>query len=200
VRLKEILKLVGVGATGALLALKIRKPSRRYDEFVRVYETISLEFRHQFETVILQTMLPAVREADRNALCGLLDRQASFPEQLRFFHDHLDDFDERVVQSFERLYRLRSEGSIAPTARRRLAGDAECYYIGVDEVFYDLEKAFIEEIAGRLDAEERRRVLSGDKGFLTILREARGLLPDFSVAFFEGLARFQEMLAHPLGR
>ncbi len=199
-QLKEILKLVGAGVTGGLLALKIRRPRRSYDDFLRVHETISLEFRHQFETVILQTMLPAVDEADRDPLCRLLDRQPSFPEQLSFFHDHLRNFDEMIIQSFERLYRLRSEGSIAPTARRRMAGDLDCYYIGVAEVFYDLERAFLDEVGSRLSQEDRLSLFSEERGFLAMLKDARGLVPDFSVAFFEGLARFQDTLSHPLRR
>ena len=115
-QLKDILKLVGAGVTGGFLALKIRGPRRSYSEFVRVYEAVSIEFRHQFETVFLQTLLPAVTENDRSDLCALLDRQSTFQEQLRFFQNRVPDFDERVIKAFERLYRLRSAifQSVAP--------------------------------------------------------------------------------------
>jgi hypothetical protein len=196
VQLKDILKLVGAGVTGGLLALKIRGPRKPYGEFLRVYEAVSIEFRHQFETVFLQTLLPAVTEADRDDLCSLLDRQSTFQEQLRFFQGRVPDFEERVIKAFERLYRLRAEGSIAPTTRRRLAPDLDSFTVGVSEVFHDLEQAFLNAIQIQLP-DTKTQYEEGAGAFPSFLREVGVELPSLSAAFFDGLVKFDDKMSRP---
>ncbi len=195
-QLKEILKLVGAGVTGALVALKIRGPQRSFNEFLRIYAAISIEFRHQFETVFLQTMLPAVATGDRDELCHLLDRESTFQEQLRFFQGHVGNFDELVIRAFERLYRLKAEGSIAPTTRRRMHPDLEAFRVGLNEVFLDLERSFLGAIqvhVPELEASEFNLA----QPFPELLRDLDQSLPNFGSCFFDGLARFEETLATP---
>ena len=193
---KDVLKLVGAGLTGGLLALKIRGPRKPYGEFLRVYEAVSIEFRHQFETVFLQTLLPAVTEADRDDLCSLLDRQSTFQEQLRFFQGRVPDFEERVIKAFERLYRLRAEGSIAPTTRRRLAPDLDAFTVGVGEVFHDLEQAFLNAIQIQLP-DTKPQYEEGVSAFPSYLREVGRELPSLSGAFFDGLVMFDDKMSKP---
>jgi len=182
--------------TGGLLALKIKGPQKPYNEFLRIYEAVSIEFRHQFETVFLQTLLPAVTDTDRDDLCHLLDRQSTFQEQLRFFQGRVPDFDERVIKAFERLYRLRAEGSIAPTTRRRLAPDLEAFRVGVNEVFHDLEQAFLAAIRVQLPDSETQFQEATDS-FPAFLREISRELPSLSSAFFDGLVKFEDKMANP---
>ncbi len=196
VQFKDFLKLVGAGVTGGLLALKIKGPRKPYGEFIRVYEAVSIEFRHQFETVFLQTLLPAVTETDRDDLCNLLDRQSTFQEQLRFFQSRVSDFDKRVVKAFERLYRLRAEGSIAPTTRRRLAPDLDAFRVGVNEVFHDLEQSFLAAVRVQLPDSEPSYQEATDS-FPAFLLEVSRELPSLSSAFFDGLVKFEDKIANP---
>lgn len=197
VQLKEILKLVGAGVTGALVALKIRGPQRSFNEFLRIYAAISIEFRHQFETVFLQTMLPAVAPEDRDELCQLLDRESTFQEQLRFFQGHVKEFDELVIRAFERLYRLKAEGSIAPTARRRMLPDLEAFRVGLNEVFLDLERSFLGAVQVHLPELDGSAEIDLARPFPEVLRSIDRSLPNFASCFFDGLARFEETLATP---
>lgn len=199
-RFKEILKLVGVGVTGALVALKIRGPQRSYNEFLQIYGTISIEFRHQFETVFLQTMLPAVAAGDRDDLCHMLDRESTFQEQLRFFQARVPQFDELVLRAFERLYRLKAEGSIAPTTRRRMLPDIDAFRVGLNEVFLDLERSFLGAVQVHLPELGPAEALELNRPFPELLRELEERLPSFASCFFDGLARFEETLAAPAVR
>ncbi|MFZ0429932.1 MAG: hypothetical protein WAO20_17580 [Acidobacteriota bacterium] len=196
-QVKEILKLVGAGVTGALVALKIRGPRQSYNEFLQIYAAISIEFRHQFETVFLQTMLPAVGADDRDDLCLLLDRESTFQEQLRFFQARVDGFDELVVRAFERLYRLRAEGSIAPTTRRRMLPDFDAFRLGLNEVFLDLERSFLGAVQIHLPETVAPSEAEPSGSFPEFLREVQATLPSFASCFFDGLARFEETLATP---
>lgn len=194
---KEILKLVGAGVTGAFVALKIRGPQRSFNEFLQIYAAVSIEFRHQFETVFLQTMLPAVSAEDRDDLCHLLDRESTFQEQLRFFQAHVPEFDELVIRAFERLYRLRVEGSIAPTTRRRMIPDLEAFRVGLNEVFLDLERSFLGAVQVHLPEMQASDDLHLGRPFPELLRDIDESLPNFASCFFDGLARFEETLATP---
>lgn len=196
-KLKDILKVVGAGATGVFLALQVRRPSRSLQEFVQILGTIAIEFRHQLETVFLQTMLPAVTDQHRDDLCVLLGDRAEFLDQMRFFQKRLADFDRLLVNGVERLYRLRAEGSIAPTARRRLACDAGTFNVAVTEVFFDLEKAFITALRVNLPEEFRYRISLDEVGLPELLE---GLLEEdlhLGGAFFDAIALFQELVADP---
>jgi hypothetical protein len=197
VQFKEILKLVGAGVTGAFVALKIRGPQRSYNEFLQIYAAISIEFRHQFETVFLQTMLPAVGSGDRDDLCHLLDRESTFQEQLRFFQAHVPEFDELAIRAFERLYRLRAEGSIAPTTRRRMLPDLEAFRVGLNEVFLDLERSFLGAVQVHLPELGTSEELRLDRPFPELLREIDERLSSFASCFFDGLAQFEQTLATP---
>ena len=194
---KEILKLVGAGVTGAFVALKIRGPQRSYNEFLQIYAAVSIEFRHQFETVFLQTMLPAVRPDDRDELCQLLNRESTFQEQLRFFQGHVPEFDDLVIRAFDRVYRLKAEGSIAPTTRRRMTPDLEAFRVGLNEVFLDLERSFLGAVQVHLPELETSNELHLGRPFPELLRDIDESLPNFAACFFDGLARFEETLTTP---
>jgi hypothetical protein len=201
VQFKEVLKLVGAGLTGVYLALQIRKPRRPFDEFLQIYGAISIEFRHQLETVLLQTLLPAVSEQDRDALCRLLDRQSSFLDQMRFFSLHLNNFPGLIRQGLDRIYRLRAEGLVAPTARRRLACDPETFRLAVAEVFFDLERSFLTALRAHLPAERRASLNWEGRPLPELLEELEavsGLSPETLV---EAIVLFEEAVARPdLGR
>lgn len=195
-QLKEVLKLVGAGLTGVYLALKIHRPQRPLSEFVKIYGAISIEFRHQLETVLLQTMLPAVSEQDRDSLCRLLDRQSSFQDQIHFFSRHLPDFGRLIQKGIERMYRLRAEGSIAPVSRRRLNCEPETFRVAVSEVFFDLERAFLMSLRANLPAEQRSALQLEDRRLPELLRAIQELNPPSEV-FVEALVLFEEIVSRP---
>lgn len=194
---KEVLKLVGAGLTGVYLALQIRKPRRPYDEFLQIYGAISIEFRHQLETVLLQTFLPAVSEQDRDALCRLLDRQSSFLDQMRFFALHLSNFPGLIRQGLDRIYRLRAEGLVAPTARRRLACDPETFRLAVGEVFFDLERSFLTALRAHLPAERRGALTWEGRPLPELLDELEAASALSSEALVEAIVLFEEAVARP---
>jgi len=194
---KDILKLIGAGLTGAFLALKIRAPRKPFEEFVRVYSAVSIEFRHQFETVFLQAMLPAVRNDDRDGLCKLLESHVGFRDQLRFFQTHVDDFDSIIIKAFERLYRLKAEGSIAPTTRRRMGRDLDAFQVAVEEVFVDFERAFLTTLRVYLPETSPLLDPSNALPLPEIIRASQHEIPSLGGCFFDGLTRFEETLSSP---
>lgn len=195
-QLKEVLKLVGAGLTGVYLALQIRRPRRPLDEFLKIYGAISIEFRHQLETVLQQTMLPAVSEQDRDSLCRLLDGQSTFLDQMQFFSRHLSDFTWLILKGVERLYRLRSEGLIAPTARRRLSCDVDTFRLAVSEVFFDLEQAFLLALRAHLHPEVRAELHLEGRHLPELLRSLQSTNPP-PEALVEALVLFDEMVSRP---
>ena len=54
---KTLLKLLGAAVTGGFLALKFKKPRKRYDEFMVLYGLIGIDFIHQIENHLFQTLL-----------------------------------------------------------------------------------------------------------------------------------------------
>ncbi len=196
-QLKEVLKLVGAGLTGVYLALQIRKPRRPFDEFLQIYGAISIELRHQLETVLLQTLLPAVSQQDRDALCRLLDRQSSFLDQMRFFSLHLPEFPTLIRKGLERLYRLRSEGLVAPTTRRRLNCDPETFRLAVAEAFFDLERSFLATLRAHLPAERRANLNWEGRPLPELLEELESVSPPPPQALVEAIILFEETVARP---
>ncbi len=147
---------IGAGITGGYLALRIRRPKQSYDDFLKLYDTLSVDFVGQLESCFLQTMLPAVAESERGELEELLDHQANFLEKMRFFQRHVSDFDSLTVKSLERLYAVRQEGFIALLARKRLSDhDKQAVQIAVGELFVTLDKAFSEAMLVNVPEEDR---------------------------------------------
>ena len=147
---------IGAGVTGGYLALRIRRPKQSYDDFLKLYDTLSVDFVGQLESCFLQTMLPAVAESERGELEELLDHQANFLEKMRFFQRHVSDFDSLTVKSLERLYAVRQEGFIALLARKRLSDhDKQAVQIAIGELFATLDKAFSEAMLVNVPEEDR---------------------------------------------
>ncbi len=147
---------IGAGVTGGYLALRLRRPKQSYDDFLKLYDTLSVDFVGQLEGYFLQTMLPAVPDSESGELEELLDHQANFCEKMRFFQRHVSEFDSLAVKSLERLYAVRQEGFIAILARKRLSGhDKQAVQIAVGELFATLEKAFSEAILVNVPEEDR---------------------------------------------
>lgn len=157
---KNVLKLVGTGigagVTGGYLALRLRRPKQSYDDFLKLYDTLSVDFVGQLEGSFLQTMLPAVADSEIGELEELLDHQANFLEKMRFFQRHVSDFDSLTVKSLERFCAVRQEGFIPFLARKRLSShDKQAVQIAVGELFATLETAFSEAILVNVPEEDR---------------------------------------------
>lgn len=194
---------IGAGVTGGYLALRIRRPKQSYDEFLKLYDTLSVDFVGQLETCFLETMLPAVADSDRGGLEELLDQQANFLEKLRFFQRHLPDFDHLTVKSIQRFYAVRREGFAAILARKRLSNhDKQAIQIAVGELFAALEKAFSEAMCVNVAQEERESLGTVDDQALLLaerLTAYKDRFPNLGSVLFDALSLFEGYIVD-LGR
>jgi hypothetical protein len=204
---KNVLKLVGTGigagVTGGYLALRLRRPKQSYDDFLKLYDTLSVDFVSQLEGCFLQTLLPAVAESERGELEELLDHQANFLEKMRFFQRHLSDFDSLTVKSLERFYAVRQEGFIALLARKRLSGhDKQAIQIAVGELFVTLETAFSEAMVVNVPEEDREEFdIQRDETLSLIERLSayKERYPNLGSVLFDALSLFEGYIVD-LGR
>lgn len=159
---KNVLKLVGAGITGGYLALKIRKPRRSYDEFIQIYDTLSIDFLRQLETTVVRTMLTHVPEEHRSRLDQLLDSQPTFLETLRFMQKHAQDFDELILRALDRFYKLREDGLVCSASHRKLPQiDPHSFSVAVDELMYELERSFVRSSLVNISPEAGERLRQG---------------------------------------
>lgn len=198
--LKTILKLVGAGVTGGYLALKIRRPRNSYDEFLKVYDAVSLDFLRQLENTFLQTMLPAVSPEDRDQLDELFDNQPTFQETLRFFQRHLPDFDDLVLKAMSRFCTLRAEDRFCTESRRKLSRkDAQTYSIAIDQLFVDLEESFLDALNRNLPPERREafdEAVTEEMPLKERLILYRDRCPNFGSVVFDALSAFSRRVHH----
>ena len=198
---KSILKLVGAGLTGGYLALKFRGPRRSYGEFLQLYDTLSMDFLRQLESSFLQTMLPHLRPEDGPELEQLLDRQPTFQEQLRFLQRNLPDFDDLVLRAMGRFCALKEQGLLTSAARRKMtSADPQTFTIVVEQLYYDLEQAFLNAL--------ERNVPESDREEFGARFEEKAPLKDRLVCYkqhyphlgsviFDALSRFENSMANP---
>jgi hypothetical protein len=199
---KNVLKLVGTGigagVTGGYLALRIRRPKQSYDEFLKLYDTLSVDFVGQLETCFLQTMLPAVAESEKGELEKLLDHQATFLEKMRFFQRHVSDFDGLTIKSIDRFYAVRQEGVVALVARKRLSDhDKQAVQVAVDELFFTLEKAFLEAMLVNVPEEERDECNVLHDKTLSLTNRLAGYkerFPNLGSVLFDALSLFESYI------
>lgn len=200
-KLKNILQLVGAGVTGGFLALKIRRPKNSYDDFLRLYGALTADFINQFRSAFLQTMLPAVEPELHPQLDQLLDRPSTFLEQLRFLQRHLPLFDELVVKSLRRFYRLREEGLIASLVHRKIPhSEDQTFQVAVDQIFYDLEQSFAKAMKVNSPSSDRAELGFLENEELTLVDKVdkfREWMPGLGPVLFDALSRFDERLSKP---
>lgn len=134
VRLGELLKLLGAGVTGGVIAARLHHGRKRRREFLLVRQAVANELRHQFHTVVLQALLPGILPERSAEWAEALRTGPSFEDELAALRRLVSDFNRRVGEALERLVRLASEGNLAPVTRRRMAPDLDLYNRAVMEI------------------------------------------------------------------
>ncbi|GAB4236788.1 MAG: hypothetical protein Kow00109_10440 [Acidobacteriota bacterium] len=164
VRLRELLKLLGAGLTGGLIAARLQQGRKRYREYLLVRQAVANELRHQFHTVTLQALHPGITPQRASEWGEILRGNPAFSEEVAFLRDAVPDFPRRVGEALERLVRLAFEGNLAPATRRRMAPDLELYNRAVVDI---LQRAG--ELAGEVLG--MSLALSREKGGVELLQE-----------------------------
>lgn len=199
---KNILKLVGAGLTGGYLALKIRRPRKSYGEFLRLYATLSVDVLHQLESCFIESFLPAVSPENRSQFEDLLDAQATFQEKMRFFQQHVDDFEGLVIKAIHRFYGLKKTGAIATSARKKaLDFDKETFNVAVKEIYFDLEECFIWAMlanASETTKAELKKFLEDKPALEQSLGFYRSQFDHLGPVVFDAFAKFENRVVKPV--
>jgi len=155
--IKTVLKLLGAAATGGFLALKFKRPIKKYDEFVALYDLIGIDFIHQIENHLFQTLLPFLDNKNVEELDSLLDRQATYQEKLRFCQKNIPNFNEKTIKAITRFVQSEDLIDLVSTHRRHsISADDESLCLVVKELNQVLEQCFDEAMIVNIPEQDRR--------------------------------------------
>lgn len=195
---KNILGIIGAGLTGGYLALKFRKPKKSYSEFLTCYWALSIDVLRELETCFVETMLPELPPSHSPEFTKLLDGNVEFLDKMKFFQDHLENFNELALSAINRFYSEKAAGNLAVLSHRKIPGlDINTVSVAVQEAFRDLESAFSYAIMANAPEDSRAQLKEklGTTGSLPeILKYYSDSLPHFGAVVFDAFAQFESQI------
>ncbi len=195
---KNLLKIVGAGITGGFLALKLRKPRKSYNEFLACYWALSIDVLRELETCFIETMLPELPPSKSPAFRALLDSNAEFLDKMKFFQEHLEDFDDLSMAAIRRFYSDKASGSLALLSHRKIPGlDFKTVSVAVQETFFDLEAAFSYALMANAPEENRlelKEKIKATESLPELLQHYSDNMPHFGAMLFDAFAHFENQV------
>lgn len=195
---KNLLKIIGAGITAGYLTMRFRRPRKSYREFLTCYWALSIDVLRELEACFLETMLPRLSTSLSNEFDDLLDSNAEFLEKMRFFQEHIEDFDELALKAIERFYSEKASGNLALVSHRKIPGlDINTVAVAVQEAFYDMESAFSYAIMANAPEETRADLkdrIAATRSLPEILRYYAENMPHFGSVLFDGFAQFESQV------
>ena len=195
---KNLLKIIGAGLTGGFLAMKLSKPQKSYSEFLTCYWALSIDVLRELETCFIETMLPELPPSYCSAFANLLDGNAKFLEKMKFFQDHLENFNDLALSAIKRFYGEKTKGNLALLSHRKIPGlDINTVSVAVQEAFLDLESAFFYAIMANAPEDSREQLkekLATTDSLQEILHYYSDNLPHFGAVVFDAFAQFESQI------
>jgi hypothetical protein len=157
VNIKTVLKILGAAATGGFLALKLRKPRKKFDEFVALYDVIGIDYIHQIENQLIQALLPHVGDRNVDELDQLLDRQATYQEKLRFCQRNIPEFNSKAIRAICRLVKSNDSTNLKSALHNHsIEVDNDSLQLVVKELNELLSQCFDEAMVVNMPEKDRK--------------------------------------------
>lgn len=195
---KNLLRIIGAGITAGYLAMRFRRPKKSYREFLTCYWALSIDVLRELETCFIETMLPRLSPSFSSEFADLLGNNAEFLDKMKFFQEHIEDFDGLALKAIERFYSEKASGNLAVISHRKIPGlDISTVAVAVQEAFSDMESAFSYAIMANAPEDARedlKEKIGTTRSLPEILRFYAENMPHFGSVLFDGFARFESQV------